>query len=146
MTVFRFLMGIALAFALSVSCAACADEAKPLLHNRALPVLATPTFTEALDASWSVAKGKWTPHDGVLDVLDVAEEKHIPVLHHKVGLASATIDVEFMIDGVGSFLVGCDSDKHVVPGHDPLVMARYPAVSKELEGIAVRLDVAPKDY
>ena len=37
-----------------------------------------------------------------------------------------------------------DSPEHIVPGHDPLVMARYPAVSKELEGIAVRLDVAPE--
>jgi len=31
------------------------------------------------------------------------------------------------------------SPRHVVPGHDPLVMQRYPAV-KGLEGIAVRLD------
>ena len=31
------------------------------------------------------------------------------------------------------------SPKHVIPGHDPLVMQRYPAV-KGLEGIAVRLD------
>lgn len=36
-----------------------------------------------------------------------------------------------------------ESPRHIVPGHDPLVMARYPAVSKELEGIAVRLDVMP---
>jgi glyoxylase-like metal-dependent hydrolase (beta-lactamase superfamily II) len=35
------------------------------------------------------------------------------------------------------------SEKHIVPGHDPLVMQRYPAVSKALEGIAVRLDVEP---
>ncbi len=104
-----------LAFALTLTFArtTIADDAKPLLHDHALPVLAAPTFKEPLDASWSVAKGKWTPHDGLLDVLDVAEETHIPVLHHKVGLASATIDVEFMIDGAGSFLVGCDSDKHV---------------------------------
>ena len=32
----------------------------------------------------------------------------------------------------------------VIPGHDPLVMARYPAPSPELEGIVVRLDVPPK--
>ena len=32
----------------------------------------------------------------------------------------------------------------IVPGHDPLVMQRYPAPSAELQGIAVRLDVAPK--
>jgi glyoxylase-like metal-dependent hydrolase (beta-lactamase superfamily II) len=38
-----------------------------------------------------------------------------------------------------------ESPRHIVPGHDPLVMARYPAVSKELEGIAVRLDVSPRD-
>lgn len=33
---------------------------------------------------------------------------------------------------------------HIVPGHDPQVMERYPAVSEALEGIAVRLDEAPK--
>jgi glyoxylase-like metal-dependent hydrolase (beta-lactamase superfamily II) len=31
----------------------------------------------------------------------------------------------------------------IVPGHDPLVMQRYPASHKRLEGIAVRLDVEP---
>jgi hypothetical protein len=33
--------------------------------------------------------------------------------------------------------------RHIIPGHDPLVMRRYPAVSSELAGIAVRLDVDP---
>lgn len=32
---------------------------------------------------------------------------------------------------------------HIVPGHDPKVMGIYPAVSKELEGAVVRLDVEP---
>jgi hypothetical protein len=32
-----------------------------------------------------------------------------------------------------------------VPGHDPLVMQRYPAPRPELEGIVVRLDVAPHE-
>lgn len=32
---------------------------------------------------------------------------------------------------------------HVVPGHDPAVMRAYPAPSPDLEGLAVRLDVAP---
>ncbi|MBC7436743.1 MAG: N-acyl homoserine lactonase family protein [Bdellovibrionales bacterium] len=35
------------------------------------------------------------------------------------------------------------SPQHVVPGHDPLVMQRYPAVSPALAGIAVRLDADP---
>jgi glyoxylase-like metal-dependent hydrolase (beta-lactamase superfamily II) len=33
---------------------------------------------------------------------------------------------------------------HIVPGHDPLVLARYPAVSRHLEGIAARLDAEPE--
>jgi len=37
-----------------------------------------------------------------------------------------------------------DSPRHIVPGHDPLVMQRYPAPSKALAGIAVRLDVPPR--
>ncbi|MBK1711004.1 hypothetical protein, partial [Marichromatium gracile] len=33
-----------------------------------------------------------------------------------------------------------DSRRHIVPGHDPLVMERYPPASPELEGIVARLD------
>ncbi len=102
-----------LAILLTLASQAFSQEAKSLLHDHALPVLAAPDFKGPLDQSFSVAKGKWTPEGGVLSVLDLPEQKHIPVLHHKVGLASATIDVEFFIEGVGSFLVGCDSDKHV---------------------------------
>jgi glyoxylase-like metal-dependent hydrolase (beta-lactamase superfamily II) len=36
-----------------------------------------------------------------------------------------------------------DSIHHIVPGHDPLVLERYPAPARELEGIVARLDVAP---
>ena len=32
------------------------------------------------------------------------------------------------------------SPEHIVPGHDPLVLQRYPAAGPGLEGIAVRLD------
>jgi glyoxylase-like metal-dependent hydrolase (beta-lactamase superfamily II) len=33
-----------------------------------------------------------------------------------------------------------ESDAHVIPGHDPLVMQRYPAPSQALEGLVARLD------
>ena len=36
-----------------------------------------------------------------------------------------------------------DSDAHIVPAHDPLVMQRYPAVRPDLAGFVVRLDTAP---
>lgn len=103
----------ALALLLALSSLTIADEVKPLLNDHVLPVLAAPDFKGALDASFSVAKGKWTPADGVLAVLDLPAEKHIPVLHHKVGLTNAVIEVEFLIEKAGSFLVGCDSETHV---------------------------------
>ena len=36
------------------------------------------------------------------------------------------------------------SPKHIVPGHDPLVLERYPAARPGLEGWVARLDVDPK--
>jgi len=36
-----------------------------------------------------------------------------------------------------------ESPEHIVPGHDPLVMKYYPPAKPELEGVVVRLDVAP---
>ncbi len=36
-----------------------------------------------------------------------------------------------------------ESPSHIVPGHDPLVMERYPPADTSLEGIAVRLDAEP---
>lgn len=47
------------------------------------------------------------------------------------------------IEGYDTLARLADTDAHIVPGHDPLVMRRYPAVSPELRDIAVRLDVAP---
>src|SRR5262249_56576183 len=35
------------------------------------------------------------------------------------------------------------SRRHVIPGHDPLVLKRYPAPSRAHEGIVARLDVDP---
>ena len=37
------------------------------------------------------------------------------------------------------------SPDHIIPGHDPQVMRLYPAPTAQLEGIAVRLDVDPRE-
>lgn len=100
-------------FSITFVTAALAQADKPLLNDSALPVIAAPSFAEPLVAPFVTAKGQWIPAEGVLSVVDIPAEKHIPVLHHKVGLASAVIELEFRWDGAGSFLVGCDSDKHV---------------------------------
>ena len=36
--------------------------------------------------------------------------------------------------------------RSTIPGHDPLVMRRYPPPKPELEGLVVRLDVMPKSW
>ena len=57
----------------------------------------------------------------------------------------AVHDVGAMMEGFRIIHRLADSPKHVVPGHDPLVMALYPPPSPELAGIVVRLDETPKD-
>ena len=49
-----------------------------------------------------------------------------------------------MVDGYAKLRALADSPAHIIPGHDPLVMARYPAPSSDLQGIVVRLDSEPK--
>ncbi|MBN8925654.1 MAG: MBL fold hydrolase [Rhodospirillales bacterium 69-11] len=48
-----------------------------------------------------------------------------------------------MLEAFDTLRAHAPTPQHIVPGHDPLVMRRYPAPSPALEGIAVRLDVAP---
>jgi hypothetical protein len=48
-----------------------------------------------------------------------------------------------MVDGFRTMSALAESAHHVVPGHDPLVMTRYPAPEKAMAGIIVRLDVDP---
>jgi glyoxylase-like metal-dependent hydrolase (beta-lactamase superfamily II) len=57
---------------------------------------------------------------------------------------TSTFHLGDVVDGYATLYRLAASPRHVIPGHDPLVMQRYPAVSKELAGIAVRLDVDPQ--
>ncbi len=47
-----------------------------------------------------------------------------------------------MLEGFDRLRALAPSPRHIVPGHDPEVMRRYPAADG-LEGIAVRLDLEP---
>ncbi len=64
---------------------------------------------------------------------NIEEERPFPIVYN----------LGDMIEGYRRIRELAASPAHIVPGHDPLVMARYPAVSEALEGVAVRLDVAP---
>jgi glyoxylase-like metal-dependent hydrolase (beta-lactamase superfamily II) len=45
-----------------------------------------------------------------------------------------------MVQGYDRLRALAESPGHVIPGHDPLVLERYPAPSGQLEGIVARLD------
>jgi glyoxylase-like metal-dependent hydrolase (beta-lactamase superfamily II) len=61
------------------------------------------------------------------------------------GLPYPTVyDVGEMVAGWDTLRRLADSPRHVVPGHDPLVLQRYPAPEPALEGIVARLDAEPK--
>jgi glyoxylase-like metal-dependent hydrolase (beta-lactamase superfamily II) len=65
---------------------------------------------------------------------NVQERKLFPIV----------LDAEIMLKGFERLEQLADSPDHIVPGHDPLVRALYPAENDGLAGIVHRLDVAPK--
>lgn len=48
-----------------------------------------------------------------------------------------------MLEGFKTLRRLADSPEHIIPGHDPKVMALYPPASAALAGSVVRLDLAP---
>jgi glyoxylase-like metal-dependent hydrolase (beta-lactamase superfamily II) len=66
---------------------------------------------------------------------NMAERRPFPIVH----------DVGAMVSGWARCRSLAEGDEHVIPGHDPLVMLRYPPPLPELSGVAVRLDVRPLD-
>ncbi len=61
------------------------------------------------------------------------ETRPFPIVYH----------VGEMIDGYRKLHALADSPGHIIPGHDPLVLKRYPPARSELEGFAARLDLDP---
>ncbi len=56
-----------------------------------------------------------------------------------------TIDIADVLDGYVRLQALAGSPRRVVPGHDPLVLKRYPALNSQTQGIVHRLDVARLD-
>jgi glyoxylase-like metal-dependent hydrolase (beta-lactamase superfamily II) len=48
-----------------------------------------------------------------------------------------------MLEGYRKLAALAESGDHIIPGHDPLVLKRYPAAAKGLEGWIARLDADP---
>jgi glyoxylase-like metal-dependent hydrolase (beta-lactamase superfamily II) len=59
----------------------------------------------------------------------------LPIVYH----------VGDVFDGYRRLRELAPSPSHIIPGHDPKIMARYRAPKRELQGIIVRLDEEPKE-
>ncbi|HKV56553.1 MAG TPA: hypothetical protein VJN94_18100, partial [Candidatus Binataceae bacterium] len=57
----------------------------------------------------------------------------------------AVVDISATLDSFRRVERLADSRRHIVPGHDPLVMRRYPAPSPALQDIVVKLDAMPSE-
>lgn len=73
-----------------------------------------------------------------------ADASHFYANFEEMRAYPTVYNVGDMLEGFATVRRLASSLQHVVPGHDPLVLARYPAPKPGLEGIAVRLDLAPK--
>jgi glyoxylase-like metal-dependent hydrolase (beta-lactamase superfamily II) len=56
----------------------------------------------------------------------------------------AVVDIAATLDAFRTVERLATSSRHIIPGHDPLVMKHYPAASESLQDVVVRLDVDPK--
>lgn len=61
---------------------------------------------------------------------NMVEGRPFPIVHN----------VGDMMDGWDKLRALADSPEHIIPGHDPEVLARYPAPAVALRGIVARLD------
>lgn len=57
----------------------------------------------------------------------------------------AVHNVEHMLEGFNTVRILAESDDHIIPGHDPQVMLRYPAPAEALRGKVVALHHAPSE-
>ena len=94
-------------------------------------------------------------HTNGLQVVRVRTRRGWLVLASDASHFYANMDQERpfpIVYNLGDMLAGyrtldalAESHEHVIPGHDPLVLQRYPAAAKGLEGWVVRLDADPLD-
>ena len=64
----------------------------------------------------------------------LAERRVFPIVY----------DAQAVVAGYDKLKALAASEQHIVPGHDPDVLKRYPALRTDLEGWVARLDVMPR--
>jgi hypothetical protein len=76
-------------------------------------------------------------------VVLAADASHLYAHINEGRVFPVTYNVGDVLEGYETIKRLADSPDHIIPGHDPDVVRRYPPAAPGLEGLAVRLDVAP---
>jgi glyoxylase-like metal-dependent hydrolase (beta-lactamase superfamily II) len=78
------------------------------------------------------------------DVVIASDATHL-YAHVETGrVFPVTYNVGDVLEGYATIKKLAPTMRHIVPGHDPLVLTRYPAARPGLEGWVVRIDAEPK--
>ena len=78
------------------------------------------------------------------DVVIASDATHL-YAHIETGrVFPVTYNVGDVVEGYATIKKLAPTMHHIVPGHDPLVLDRYPAARPGLEGWVVQLDAEPK--
>jgi glyoxylase-like metal-dependent hydrolase (beta-lactamase superfamily II) len=78
-------------------------------------------------------------------VVLASDASHTYENFEKIQPFTTVVNVADMVAGYRTLVRLAETPKHVIPGHDPLVLKRYPAPRAGLEGIIARLDVVPTE-
>ncbi len=76
-------------------------------------------------------------------VVLAADASHFYANFEEMRAYPTVYNVADMFEGFATLKRLATSPRHVIPGHDPLVLERYPAAKPGLPGAAVRLDADP---
>jgi glyoxylase-like metal-dependent hydrolase (beta-lactamase superfamily II) len=76
-------------------------------------------------------------------VVPAADASHFYPNFEEIRAYPTVYNVADMLEGFATLKRLATSPRHVMPGHDPMVLERYPAAKPGLQGVAVRLDADP---
>jgi glyoxylase-like metal-dependent hydrolase (beta-lactamase superfamily II) len=77
-------------------------------------------------------------------VVLAADASHLYAHMQSARIFPTTYNLAEVLEGYGILNRLATSPDHIIPGHDPLVLASYPAAKPGLEGWIVRLDEQPR--
>ena len=102
-----------------------------------IELVPTPGHTPGLQCARVHTKRGW--------VVVASDASHYYEHMEKFRPFTTVFNVGDMLDSFALLKKIAPTPKHIVPGHDPLVMRRYPVAAPGLEDVVVRLDVEPSE-